>query len=492
MRLEQANSQGGEAGGLAGWISTNDVTLFTMVLVVLISLFLNSNLIKRRKENERLDTANKELSANLQVTSAELEETERDRQSLDDLLKSTSGQLTLTQRQRDELRQNLERRLSQLEDLNRRLSALETEKASLESTRATLESDKEKLTTDLAQTRTSLTDTKQSMQQQKLTLEERIAQLTTNLEQLVKTKEDLERAKQSLEAERDRLQKQSNELETIAATLQAQIKASAEEKAALEKTVEDTKVVALAKIRELEQKAGDETKRADDYLDRLRRAADLFKNLRAEKVTLEEQLSSAELRFRQQTARETVVNRELVGLRGNLRRVAIVFDASGSMKEKGATGGDRWADAQRFASTWLQHLDVDECVLIVFSSDVRTFPANGTMVNIGGETGAEKRAELMAQLQAVEPAGWTNTLDALRKAYTYQDLDTIILFSDGAPTNANSGRFDPQVAEQIYALCRQHPNIPINTIGLGNYFDQNLATFLRTVAEITNGTFRGH
>ncbi|MCA9227982.1 MAG: hypothetical protein KDA47_20315, partial [Planctomycetales bacterium] len=104
MRLEQANSQGGEAGGLAGWISTNDVTLFTMVLVVLISLFLNSNLIKRRKENERLDTANKELSANLQVTSAELEETERDRQSLDDLLKSTSGQLTLTQRQRDELR----------------------------------------------------------------------------------------------------------------------------------------------------------------------------------------------------------------------------------------------------------------------------------------------------------------------------------------------------------------------------------------------------
>jgi hypothetical protein len=67
----------------------------------------------------------------------------------------------------------------------------------------------------------------------------------------------------------------------------------------------------------------------------------------------------------------------------------------------------------------------------------------------------------------------------------------MILFSDGAPTNPNLGRFDQGVANEIYALCRQHEKIPVNTVGLGNYFDQDLGTFLRTVANITGGTFLG-
>jgi hypothetical protein len=40
-------------------------------------------------------------------------------------------------------------------------------------------------------------------------------------------------------------------------------------------------------------------------------------------------------------------------------------------------------------------------------------------------------------------------------------------------------------------LCRVHPNIPIHTIGLGNYFDQNASTFLISIAKTTKGTFRG-
>jgi hypothetical protein len=31
----------------------------------------------------------------------------------------------------------------------------------------------------------------------------------------------------------------------------------------------------------------------------------------------------------------------------------------------------------------------------------------------------------------------------------------------------------------------------VNTIGLGNYFDNEMSTFLRTVASITGGGFRG-
>ncbi len=128
--------------------------------------------------------------------------------------------------------------------------------------------------------------------------------------------------------------------------------------------------------------------------------------------------------------------------------------------------------------------------MIVFSSDVLTFPADGSVAKVRGPVGASNRAALMQQLAAVQPAGWTNTLEALRKAYEYQ-VDTILLFSDGAPTNPNSGRFDEQVAQRIYALCRQHDDVPINSIGLGNYFDQSLSTFLRTVARLTGGTFRG-
>lgn len=66
-----------------------------------------------------------------------------------------------------------------------------------------------------------------------------------------------------------------------------------------------------------------------------------------------------------------------------------------------------------------------------------------------------------------------------------------ILFSDGAPTNPNLGRFDQGVANEIYSLCRKYDKIPVNTVGLGNYFDEDLGTFLRTVASIAGGSFLG-
>jgi hypothetical protein len=78
----------------------------------------------------------------------------------------------------------------------------------------------------------------------------------------------------------------------------------------------------------------------------------------------------------------------------------------------------------------------------------------------------------------------------LLKAYEYE-IDAIFLFSDGAPSLSASGAFEPAVAERIYELCRTRVNIPIHTIGLGNYFDENTSTFLQSLAKITGGTFRG-
>jgi hypothetical protein len=212
--------------------------------------------------------------------------------------------------------------------------------------------------------------------------------------------------------------------------------------------------------------------------------------LKTEKRQLQQTLSDAELKHQARLLEEGRHNRELIGLTGRLDRVAILFDASGSMKQAAASGGDRWAESQLIAATWLQHLNVQHCALIVFSSDVRTFPEDGSLADLRGEDGKARRAALLEHVKALTPQGTTNTLDALRKAYEY-DIDAILLFSDGAPSKSDSGVFDPAVAQQIYDLCRENPSVPVHTIGLGNYFDENASTFLRTIAATTGGTLRG-
>lgn len=521
MQLEKATSSSSEAG-LAGWISSNDVTLFTMVLVVIIALFLHSNLIRGQQENEQLTDQNQSLSEDLTSTGEQLDQTAKERDTLDQqlqererLLLQTKNLLSLTQQERDTLQADLLDSLQRIESMSETIAALTADKTSLEGQRAQLTTQKTTLEQDLANLarmkaalesdKADLTAEKQALQTQtmeltaqsttlakdKASLNERLAAVAAQLEQRVKQMQDLEK-------ERDRLKQQADALDDIVATLESKLKTAGTDLVALKQAAEKQQTVAAARIDDLAAQVESENARAEDYLSRLRRAAELFRGLQADKSTLEKQVSglSRELgderqRFQQQLDQETRVNRELVGIRGDLRRVAVLFDASGSMKEKGTGSGDRWAEAQKIATTWLAHLDVDECVLIVFSSDVRTFPSDGTLVTVHGTDGEANRAELMAQLKSVEPDGWTNTLAALQAAYRYDGLDTILLFSDGAPTNPNSGRFDADVADQIYKLCQQHADIPINTIGLGNYFDKEMSTFLRTLARLTGGTFRG-
>jgi hypothetical protein len=245
-----------------------------------------------------------------------------------------------------------------------------------------------------------------------------------------------------------------------------------------------------AKIEELETQLAARDKSIEEYLAKLKRAAALFQGLTAEKKQLQQSLSESELRRQRELAEEARNNRALVGLTGRLDRVAVLFDASGSMRQATTTGGDRWAEAQQIAATWLKHLSVQQCVLIVYSSDVRTFPEGGTLADLRGKDGQAKRDALLQHVKTVSPDGWTNTYEALQKAYQY-DIDAILLFSDGAPSQPATGVFDPAAARRIFDLCRAHPNIPVHTMGLGNYFDQNASNFLLSVAAITNGTFRG-
>jgi len=487
MQLEKATVNNSEAG-LAGWISSNDVTLFTMVLVVIVALFLHIKLIRGQDENKQLANVNESLNQDLGLATSERNELNTALQDRNEALSKTREQLRLSQDERDRRNKEMLAAMERIAKLDETIIAISTEKAALQTEKVDLlksRGELEKETSTLSQKVTALATDKTKLADEKRTLDERMAALATQLEERVKVLAELQK-------ERDQLKSQTAKLDAIVATLEKKLADSGTEIAAMSSKVNETEAEYKKRIAALEKAAGNETKRAEDYLAKLRRAADLFQGLKKSNANLEEKLDGAEKRYQRQLALETTVNRKLVGINGKLKRVAILFDASGSMKQKDTEeGADRWQDAQKIASTWMGHLDVDECVLIVFSSDVRTFPSDGKLAKIQGPNGEANRAKLMEQLKSVEPEGWTNTLEALKKAYSYEGIDTVLLFSDGAPTFANSGRFDPNVAEQIYTLCRKNPNIPVNTVGLGNYFDQNLSTFLRTVASITDGTFLG-
>jgi uncharacterized coiled-coil DUF342 family protein len=185
-------------------------------------------------------------------------------------------------------------------------------------------------------------------------------------------------------------------------------------------------------------------------------------------------------------AGETDIRRELVGLQGPLGRVAILFDASESMAK-----GGRWESARKVVESWVANLSMRECRLIVFNSFIKPFPADGSVINLQGDDGDKKRRELVAFLAETKPEYQTNTRQALEEAYKTEGLDTIILFTDGAPTAGRSGVPSEAEAEEIYKLINRNPNIAINAVGIGAYFDPKLATFLLKVSELSNGSFMG-
>jgi len=534
MQLEKTTNPAGEAG-LAGWISSNDVTLFTVVLVVVVAVFLQANVIKGSKKNVQLEGDKATLAGQLSETKEELEkekdeldqrnrELERKRRELEDTterledttqtlnetaaqLEKTESDLAATKKERDDL-ENTRRELDEkLEDtrgevleLSKTLDALNMEKSTLLAARDALTEEKKELTEtkskldeDLADLTAKLKERLQhldDLKKERDLLDEKAKALN---DRVVRLEQQLGDSEESL----DEIKKSSQtEMESLKSLLARALERHKADQAVSAKDLQNTRTLA----QEADAKAKEATERAEDYLSRLQRAADYVKGINENKQMLQLQIDALKVQLAnalddlketqqqvsQSRSREKSINRELVGLRGDLRRVAILFDSSGSM-----TQGGRWEEVQRIASTWLDHLDVDECVLIVFSSDATAFPADGSMIRVSGPDRDANRIRLMTQLRSVKPSGWTNTLAAMQKAYAYENLDTIILFSDGAPTYEDQNKFNAVAAKQIYTLCQRHANIPVNAIGLGNYFDEELSTFLRNVARITGGTFLG-
>jgi hypothetical protein len=115
-----------------------------------------------------------------------------------------------------------------------------------------------------------------------------------------------------------------------------------------------------------------------------------------------------------------------------------------------------------------------------------------------------------------EPFGGTNTLKALNAALKIDGVTNILLFTDGEPgimseilnnnNVANNGirTKPPDFVYQrkwIFEMIDQQKEIykksgkqfpKINAIGIGDYFDKDLSSFLRTLSEEkTGGSFQG-
>ena len=127
MHLEKVTTRNSEAG-LAGWIASNDVTLFTMALVMVIAMFLHSRLNRGQRENRDLTDQKATIAATLDATARELE-------SARELLDQTSDRLSLTQEERDKLQKQLVEKLAALAEVNAQLESLLAANGLLESER---------------------------------------------------------------------------------------------------------------------------------------------------------------------------------------------------------------------------------------------------------------------------------------------------------------------------------------------------------------------
>lgn len=230
------------------------------------------------------------------------------------------------------------------------------------------------------------------------------------------------------------------------------------------------------------KKAKEDSVQAEKDLDKAKQElAQAEKDLNKAKEERDQALSQLE-----GIDKEPLLKQQLIGLKGKLNRVAIIVDQSGSMAK-----GGQWEHARSIIRTWLEHLPIEQAVLITFHGTATAYPTDGTFLDMSGSNKVQNKDKLLRQFDRIKPSGNTNTLNALRKAYQYRDLDTIILFTDGFP-DRGSEIFDIEMAEKIYALCRQHgQQIPINTVGLGSYFSKQLSEFLHRLPKETGGSFIG-
>lgn len=183
------------------------------------------------------------------------------------------------------------------------------------------------------------------------------------------------------------------------------------------------------------------------------------------------------------------------GIETSSRRLCYVIDISGSMLEKAFDKGKetRAETAKAELARAIRALeDGSQFSLVMFASDVRVWKTDLVVAS------AETKKEACAWVEAAPVVGATNTYGALEAAFKigeplkakpadpYADpkLDTIILLSDGKPTNGRTTRPD-----EIRAAVRdwnKRRRVTVHAIAFGKDADFD---FLEGLAKDTGGQF---
>ena len=183
-----------------------------------------------------------------------------------------------------------------------------------------------------------------------------------------------------------------------------------------------------------------------------------------------------------------------VGLRGVMQGVVFVFDTSGSMQN------EHFPEYLDLLKRWVLNLSFERFNVIEFNSNVTVWSESGLRPGT-----PENRQAALAFIDSFKPQKLTNTLEALKRAFAMQDVDTIILFTDGSPVLFRNGQvvptadnkpiFGDQPMEEVRQWLREN-NTPrrviVNTVATGDYVkDVKFGEFLRALARENGGEFIG-
>lgn len=165
----------------------------------------------------------------------------------------------------------------------------------------------------------------------------------------------------------------------------------------------------------------------------------------------------------------------LLGFKGELKNVVFVFDISGSMGQSG-----RFEEDRDYLKKLMHNLVYERFNVIWFNDQIASMSNSLVDKNPSNESQAYRK------LDGLQPGGTTFTKEALRTAISMPGVDTIMFFSDGAPSDAA----EEEIIEFVRAQCRGR--IVINTIAVGQFMGVNnqhkpFVGFLQDIAINTGG-----
>lgn len=197
-------------------------------------------------------------------------------------------------------------------------------------------------------------------------------------------------------------------------------------------------------------------------------------------------ISPAELRSleRERAAQRlelTTSTSEFFGIEIESHRIAFVVDVSGSMEEKvkgqyvGEEGEMRIEVAKTELINFLDAMEAGALFNIIPFSD-RARPIREEMV----VNEPEALEDMKDEVRDLVASGGTNIYDGLRTAFADPEIDTIVVLSDGEPTEGEV--LDISEIRQLTKRWNEHRGVVIHTVQIGATFD-----LLRWLAEDSGG-----